>query len=107
MDEALPMRQFAFFWLVCVLSAGAVVARAQVVPSATRSQLSLTAGGLGSLFQPDYAGNGIPESAPNHLYGVGAYVDLRVTRWIQLEGEGRWLRFNKYQSIYEDTYLVG
>jgi hypothetical protein len=101
------MRKFAFFSLVCVLSAGALVARAQVVPSATRSQLSLTAGGLGSLFEPDYAGNGIPEAAPNHLFGVGAYVDLKITRWVQLEGEGRWLRFNQYENIYEDNYLVG
>ncbi|MGA7857966.1 MAG: outer membrane beta-barrel protein [Terracidiphilus sp.] len=101
------MRKSAFFLLLCVLSAGTAAVQAQVAPSATRSQLSLTAGGLGSLFQPDYAGNVVAETAPNHLYGVGAYVDLKFTRWVQLEGEGRWLRFNTYESINEDNYLIG
>jgi hypothetical protein len=87
--------------------AGAARARAQVVPSATRGHLSLTAGGLGSVYQPDYGGFAIAETAPNRLYGVGAFVDVRFTRWFQAEAEGRWLRFNEYEGISEDNYLIG
>lgn len=89
-----------------MLFAGAA-ARAQVAPSATDRGLSITAGGLGSVFQPDYAGNGVAATSPNRLYGLGAYVDLRFTRWVQIEAEGRWLRFNEYQGIGEDNYLIG
>ncbi len=101
------MRRFAIVLFACIFSAGAKTARAQVVPSATRSQLSLTAGVLGSAFQPDYAGNGIPEGAPNALFGVGGYVDLKLSRWVQLEAEGRWQRINEYVNISEDNYLIG
>lgn len=59
------------------------------------------------MFQPDYAGNGIAQASPNRLYGIGAYVDVKLTRWIGIETEGRWGRFNQYLSINEDTYSVG
>jgi opacity protein-like surface antigen len=62
---------------------------------------------MGSAFQPDYAGAGVAQTGPNRLYGVGAYVDLRVNRWVQFEAEGRWLRYNEYLGINEDNYLVG
>jgi opacity protein-like surface antigen len=88
-------------------AAGAVSARAQVVPSATSGHLSLTAGGLGSVYQSDYAGFAVAETAPNRLYGVGAFVDMRFTRWIQVEAEGRWLRFNELEGISQDNYLIG
>jgi len=96
---------FAFF----LLAAAAVSARAQVVPSAFAKGLSLTAGGEASVFQPDYTGFGVPARAPfsQYLYGIGTYVDLKVTPWIQFEGEGRWLRFNQTDGIYEDNYLIG
>jgi hypothetical protein len=29
------------------------------------------------------------------MAGIGTYVDVKFTPWIQFEGEGRWLRFNK------------
>lgn len=96
-----------------LFATGAASARAQVVPSATRGQFTLTVGGLGSVFQPDYAGTanslGIPmaQTSPNRLYGVGAFVDAKFTRWIQVEAEGRWLRFNEFESINEDNYLIG
>jgi len=90
-----------------VLATAAISASAQVVPSATGRKLSVTAGGLGSVFQPDYAGTGIAQTSPNRLYGVGAFVDVRVNRWIQLEAEGHWMRFNPYLGITEDTYLAG
>jgi opacity protein-like surface antigen len=88
-------------------------ARAQVVPSATGSKVSVTVGGLGSVSQPDYAGGLIAQTSPNRLYGIGAYVDVRVNRWVQLEGEARWMRFNEYSwgspalVNGEDTYLIG
>jgi hypothetical protein len=59
------------------------------------------------MFQPDYAGEGIAQTSPNRLYGVGAYVDARFSRWVQIEAEGRWLRFNQYLGIDENSYLIG
>lgn len=93
--------------LVIALSAFGLTGHAQVKPSATRGQLSITAGGMFSAFQPDYAGNGIAKASPNELFGIGAYVDMRVRRWIGLEAEGRWQHFNEYLSINQDNYLIG
>ena len=86
---------------------GAACARAQVVPSATRGHLSLTAGALASVFQPDYACCAVAATSPNRLYGVGAFVDVKFNRWVQVEGEGRWQRFNEFEGISEDNYLIG
>jgi hypothetical protein len=95
--------------LICVvLVSVAFSARGQVVPSATAHQPTVTAGGFGSMFQPDYAGNPyIAQTSPNRLYGVGAYVDVKINRWVGAEAEGRWLRFNEYLGINQDTYLIG
>lgn len=94
--------------LICILLAStAFFARGQVVPTATAHQPTLTAGGFGSMFQPDYAGNGIAQASPQRLYGVGGYVDVKFTRWVGLEAEGRWNRFNQFLDINEDTYLIG
>ncbi len=93
-----------------VLAAGSLTARAQVVPAATKNQFSITAGGLASAFQPDYDGgyNLKPvEAGPYRLYGLGAYVDVKFSRWVQIEGEARWLRFNQFDQIYQDNYLIG
>ena len=100
------MRQIAVFVFSCLICAAASL-HAQVTPSAFRGQLSLTAGGMGSVFQPDYAGGGVPQSSPQRLFGAGIYVDLKMTRWIQLEGEARWLRGNAFVDITEDNYLIG
>lgn len=100
------MRQIAVLFFSCLICAAASL-HAQVTPSAFRGQLSLTAGGMGSVFQPDYAGGGLPQSSPQRLFGAGIYVDLKVTRWIQLEGEARWLRGNAFVDITEDNYLIG
>jgi len=65
------------------------------------------------MFQPDYAGTLVAYDSPNRLYGIGAYVDARFTRWAQIEAEGRWSHFNQYYpplssvGINEDTYLIG
>ena len=104
--------------LSCVLlAAAAFPASAQVVHSATGHQFTITAGGMASAFQPDFAydwalaGNGlyypVANSSSYPLIGVGAYVDINFRRWVQLEAEGRWLRFNRYQDIHEDNYLIG
>jgi hypothetical protein len=84
-----------------------LMARAQAIPSASKSQFSVSAGALGSVFQPDYAGGTTAKASPRYLYGVGTYVDVRFTRWIQIEGEGRWSRFNQYYGINESTYQIG
>jgi hypothetical protein len=73
--------------------------QAQVVPSATRSGLSLTAGGMVSVFKPDYV--------PNKLGGVGGYIDLNIFHGIGVEAEGRWQRFNEFEGISQDNYLIG
>ncbi len=101
------MRRSIVALLSILVVAGALFTHAQVVPSATGRQLSITAGGLASAFQPDYGGGGLPGAGPNRLYGVGAYVDVKFTRWIQLEAEGRWLRFNQFEDINQDNYLIG
>jgi opacity protein-like surface antigen len=99
-------RSIAALFLV-MIATGPVLARAQVVPSATKGQFTLTAGALGSVTQPDYAGRGVAQTSPNRRYGSGAFVDLRFTRWVQIEAEGRWSRFNEFEDINEDNYLIG
>jgi hypothetical protein len=103
------MRRSIIALLFVLVAAGAISASAQVVPAGFAKGLSLRAGGEASVFQPDYTGFGLPAHAPyaNYLFGVGAFVDLKITPWVQFEGEGRWLRFNKIAGIYEDNYLVG
>jgi len=101
------MRQISFFVLSFLVCTAGVCAHAQVTPSAYRGQMTLTAGGFASAFQPDYAGGGIPGTSPYRLYGFGAYADLKMTRWVGLEAEMRWLHENSYVDITQDTYLVG
>ncbi|MGD0832440.1 MAG: hypothetical protein ABR907_16010, partial [Terracidiphilus sp.] len=119
------MNRFALFFLPILMIAGGQAVHAQVVPAATASHFSITAGGMGSIFQPDFAGQvrsycsadcnsptqiyttEAVASGSNPLFGAGAYVDMKLTRWVQLEGEGRWLRFNQYKGINQDDYLIG
>jgi hypothetical protein len=96
--------------LLLAVAGGAIGAAAQVAPSAYARGLSINAGGEVSGFQPDYTGLGVPAQAGFHgmLAGVGTYVDVKVTPWVQIEGEARWMRFNKPDGgIYEDNYLIG
>jgi len=94
-------------------SVALVSAHSQVAPSATERVFSVRVGGLASAFQPDYAGEGDAQTGPQRLYGVGAYVDARFTRWIQPELEMRWGRFNEWtcdnecSGIDENTYSLG
>jgi hypothetical protein len=90
-----------------LFAAAALSASAQVAPSATVQRHSLAVGGLGSVFQPDYAGGVVVQTGPQRLYGVGTYVDFRFSRWVQIEAEGRWQRFNSFLNITQDNYLIG
>jgi hypothetical protein len=119
------MKRISAFLFTILLFAGAVTAGAQVVPSATGRQVSITAGGMASGFQPDFeytdwtCGNtcNLPISqqiwtpyagtSNNLLYGVGAYVDVRLRRWVQFEAEGRWLRWNQNEGVTQENYLIG
>jgi hypothetical protein len=119
------MRRFSSHLFAILLFAGAVAASAQTVPSATGRQVSITAGGMASIFQPDFEGDNwtcgntcnLPYSQQSwnpyagassyKLYGVGAYVDVRLRRWVQLEAESRWLRWHQFDGVTEVNYLIG
>jgi len=112
------MRHSAVLMLSILLAFGTAALHAQAVPAAASHGLSLTVGATGSIFQPDFAGDWeaktplspfypVAEASSQPLFGVGAFVDLKVTRWIQFEAEGRWQRFNQYLSISQDNYLAG
>ena len=90
-----------------VLAVLPLPACAQVEASAIYHEPKLTAGAFVSIFQPDYAGNGIAQSSPNALLGVGAFVDGRFNRWIGVEAEGRWMNWNEYVGISENSYSIG
>ncbi|HET7103605.1 MAG TPA: outer membrane beta-barrel protein [Terracidiphilus sp.] len=101
------MRNYLFLLVCTVLATGAWSARAQVVPSASKVQSSLQVGVMGSWFQPDYAGGGVPMASPQHLGGFGAYADFGLSRWVRIEGEARFSRWNQYLAIHQDNYLLG
>src|ERR1035438_8900089 len=111
------MRRFGTVLFSILLAAGAAETTAQVVPSASGGQVSLSVGGMASVFQPDFAGEWqnpctldscYPAAQGGQaLFGAGAYVDLRVNRWIQVEAEGRWQRWHQYAGIHQDNYLIG
>jgi hypothetical protein len=86
-----------FLLLLPTLSAG--IAGAQVVPTAFKSPLSLTAGATGSIFQSDYFG--LREA------GAGAYLDLNIFHGIGIEAEGRWMSNPNELGISQDNYLIG
>jgi hypothetical protein len=95
--------------LLCLAfsSVALVSAHGQVVPSATERAFSVRAGALVSAFQPDYTNEGAAITGPQRLYGVAGYVDARFTRWIQPEFEVRFLRFNEFDNVDENTYSIG
>ena len=101
------MKFSTVFVVFLFLTATITTTYAQVVPAATQGHITLSAGGEGSVFQPDYAGEGIAQTSPNRLYGIGAYADGGFNRWAQFELEARWLYFNQYSGINQHTYLIG
>ena len=108
-----------------LLFTGAVAASAQAVHTGIGREVSITAGGMASIFQPDFEGDNwtcgstcyLPYSqqiwtpyagaSSYKLYGVGAYVDVRLRRWVQFEAEGRWLRWHQFDGVNQDSYLIG
>jgi len=93
-------RTFALFYsFVLLLGLGSITVSAQVAPSAFKSGVSLTAGGMVSGFNTDYV--------PYKLVGLGAYVDLNLFHGIGVEAEGRWQRFNQFEGVSQDNYLIG
>jgi hypothetical protein len=122
-----PMKRSAAFLLLMLLAAGVVAASAQVIPTATARQVSITVGGMASIFQPDFVDNQtgwvcvgpdcsvdgvgdyypVAQASSKKLFGVGAYVDVKLSRWVQLEAEGRWLRFHQLNQVSQDNYLIG
>ena len=95
--------------------------RAQAGASAVGRQFSITAGGMASIFQPDFVYDSwacapcqassswypVAKAGSQPLLGAGAYVDVDFSRWVQIEAEGRWLRFNQYVGVNQDNYLIG
>jgi hypothetical protein len=87
------------FVLFVFLTAGQGFGHAQAVEAMEGRGLSINAGGMASGFMPgDY----------NQLViGGGTYVDVHFTHWIQVEAEGRWMRWNGYEGETQDNYLIG
>jgi Outer membrane protein beta-barrel domain len=80
---------------------------AQVTESATARRFSVTAGGMGSVFVPNDGSHPPYGTGADHLVGLGTYVDLHFTHWIQVEAEARWLRFDQYAGEHIDNYFIG
>jgi len=112
------MKRSSFLLSCLLLAVAAASAPAQVVPSAKGNRVSITVGAIGSVFQPDFVAGywalgsdglyyPVAHSANQPLFGPGAFVDVRFTRWVQIEAEGRWLRLNQFEGVHQDNYLIG
>jgi hypothetical protein len=115
------MRKSFILYLLILLAAGVHAVYAQAVVSATGRQFSVTAGGMASIFQPDFVYDSwgcapcqpsaywypVAMAGNQPLLGAGVYVDVKLSRWVQIEAEGRWLRFHQYAGVNEDNYLIG
>jgi hypothetical protein len=95
------MRRSAFvFFLVCfVYAAAARSGCAQAVESADRPGMRVVAGGMASVFNSN--------DQNDYLIGGGAFLDVHLSHWVQLEGEARFLRWNQYLGEQQDNYLIG
>jgi len=102
----MPMRRSALVFVFIVLAA-AVSGSAQVSESATGRQLTITGGGFGSAFNPNDGNHALYGAGTNHLVGLGTFVDVHFTHWIQIQGEARWLRFDQYAGEHMDNYFIG
>jgi hypothetical protein len=91
------LSRFTFF-LVLAFPA-TMAANGQTAPSARERTFNIYVGGMGSIFQPQYPGQ--------HLDGAGIYSDIALRRWLQIEAEARWLRFNEPQGASQDHYGIG
>lgn len=100
------MRRSAFV-LILFLLGSIVSAAAQAVESADARKFTINVGAMGSLFDPHDNGKSVYYAPQNLQIGLGTYVDLHFTHWVQLEGEARWDRFNGYAGDHQDMYLIG
>ena len=110
------MKRKILFFSSLVLAAAFLPAHAQVLPSANGSRPSLSAGGVATYTQPYITSTSIGNlpgysvgKSTNHLYGIGGFVDYRMSRWLQLEAEARFERWDQYQdqTITENSYSIG
>jgi hypothetical protein len=127
LDVTQLMKRTRVFLFSMLLATVAVIVNAESLLSpAPAHRLSITAGGTASVFQPDFAGEWtcqpsnlavcypVAQAPSLPIFGLGAYADVELNRWAQLEAEARWQRFNPFAHHFsvnyfqhEDNYLVG
>src|ERR1700677_4985744 len=69
------------------------------VVAAGRGGAHVVAGGFFAAYSADYG--------PNHLFGLGGFVDLNLHGHLGVEGEMRFLRFNQVYDVHQDNYELG
>lgn len=106
------MNRISAVLLFLIFVLGGRCGQAQAIESARAPQVGLQAGGMVSVFQPDFNGNWpytslypIAGSSSEPVLGVGVYMDAGLSRWFGVEAEGRWLRFNGV--VKQSNYLIG
>jgi hypothetical protein len=82
------------FWI-----AGQRSGKAQAVEAMEGRGFHINAGAMASGFDPG--------DRRHPVVGAGTYVDLHFTHWIQVEAEGRWMRWYGYEGETQDNYLIG
>jgi hypothetical protein len=94
------LKKFLFVSLLPLLSAllSSTSSHAQALPAALQGP-HLVGGGFFSAFSPDYG--------PNHLFGLGGFIDLNLHGHLGAEGEMRFLRFNQVDDVHMDNYNIG
>ena len=104
MQFSKSLRSLLITGSMAVLAVGLIAstAQAQAVPSATRANHELWAGG-----EYSNIGAGFPYESNRRLWGVGAFADYRLRSHLNLEAEARFLRFNSFHGETEDNYLAG
>lgn len=81
----------------------APLAFAQVAPSATGGNGSVTIGAEASAFRPD----SLPGYRGGHVVGPGFFFDVNLTpRW-GAEGEARWMHWHGSGGQTQSDYLIG
>jgi opacity protein-like surface antigen len=86
------------FWVVLSL----VPAQAQVVPAGFESNHAVWVGGECSYFSASF-----PYQSGQHIYGCGAFANLRWAPHFDVEGDARWLSLGGFAGSTESSYLAG
>lgn len=58
-------------------------------------------------FNPHDSNNPFYYTNGSKLIGIGTFVDMHVSHWVQVEAEGRWLKWNGYGGTEQSNYLIG